>query len=53
MRPVFWAFSGCVSDSGDELLDVAVVESGEGVAEVDGCAASDAGGEPEGSLFSS
>jgi len=53
MRPVFLAFSGCVFDSGDELLDAAVVESGERVAEVDGRAAGDAGGEPEGPLFSS
>jgi aspartyl/asparaginyl-tRNA synthetase len=49
----FLGVSGCVFDGGNELLDAAVVESGERVAEVDGCAAGDAGGEPEGPLFSS
>jgi len=41
-----------VPDGGDELLDAAVVESGDGVAEADGDAVGDAGGEPEGPLFS-
>jgi hypothetical protein len=37
------SFSGCVADGGDEERGVVVVESGDGVAEVDGDAACEAG----------
>ena len=34
-----WSFPGCVADGGEQSADVVVVDSGDGVAEVDGDAA--------------
>jgi hypothetical protein len=42
---------GCVPDRGDELGGVVVVESGGVVAEVDGDASGEAGGELEDAAF--
>jgi hypothetical protein len=41
------AATGSVQDRPDDHLDVAVVESGDGVAEDDGCLADQAGGEEQ------
>jgi len=46
-----WVFPGCVQDRGDQLGDVAVVEAGDGVAEVDWYAAGEAGRQLEDASF--
>jgi hypothetical protein len=46
-------FPGCVADGGEQPLDVAVVEAGSGVAEVDRDAGCEAGREHEYAPFSS
>ena len=38
-----WSFSGCMLDGGEEPDGVVVVEAGDGVAEADGGACSEAG----------
>jgi hypothetical protein len=48
---VLGSFSGCVPDSGEEERGVAVVESGDGVAQVDGDAVGEAGGQQKDAPF--
>jgi hypothetical protein len=43
LADVLWPFSGCVTDRDEESGRVLVVESGDGVAEVDGDACGEAG----------
>src|SRR5580693_449658 len=48
---VAWSFPGCVPDCGEEERGVAVVESRDGVAQVDGDAVGEAGGQQEDAPF--